>query len=203
MISLEAGPTLQRIVMPRTSRQILIDMQVPVGEHIETSALLVADDHRHGILKFLAETNVQHATIQRTAPHADVVPARPRKRSRSRAGQNQIGGSGKHVIPPMALYCRCAFERCLTSRSRDRSPPFTEHWSLAHAVSGSSISDSWRTTITIPESDTWNRRLSASRSYPISVCSGKFTCRSMMARRIFECRPMFTWLYKILSLTSQ
>jgi hypothetical protein len=33
-----------------------------------------------------------------------------------------------------------------------------------YCVSGSSISDSCRTTITIPESVTWNRRLSASMS---------------------------------------
>jgi len=34
----------------------------------------------------------------------------------------------------------------------------------SYADSGSSIKDSWRTTMTIPESVTWKRRLSASRS---------------------------------------
>src|SRR5204863_7709043 len=106
--SLTARPPLPRIVMPRTPRQILSDMQVSVGEYIETGTLLVANDHRHGILKFFAEANVQHAGIERTAPHADVVPARPGKRSRSRAGQNQIGGSGIYVIAPWAVYWRGA-----------------------------------------------------------------------------------------------
>lgn len=65
---------------------------------------------------------------------------------------------------------------------------------LSYATSGSSISDSCRTTTTIPESVTWKRRLSASVSYPISVRSGRVTWRSMIARRIRECRPTFTWL---------
>jgi hypothetical protein len=62
----------------------------------------------------------------------------------------------------------------------------------AHGVSGSSIIDSWRMTTTMPESVTWKRFLSASVSYPISVCSGRLTCRSIIARRIRECRPIFT-----------
>jgi hypothetical protein len=62
----------------------------------------------------------------------------------------------------------------------------------SHGVSGSSIIDSWRMTTTMPESVTWKRFLSASVSYPISVCSGRLTCRSIIARRIRECRPIFT-----------
>ena len=94
-------------------------------------------------------------------------------------------------------YTSPVFDCLRLTTNEHASSDFQFRFSSLHAdycVSGSSISDSCRTTITIPESVTWNRRLSASTSYPISVRSGSVTCRSMIARRIRECRPIFTWL---------
>jgi len=52
-----------------------------VGENVEAGALLLADDDGKGVLEFFAEADVEHAGVERTSPHADVKPARARKRS--------------------------------------------------------------------------------------------------------------------------
>src|SRR5258708_23427434 len=80
-------------------------MQVSMAEDVEAGALLIADHYGHGVLKFFAEANVQHASIQRTAPHADVVPAWTRERSRSRARQNQVSSSCKFLRSMSGLLC--------------------------------------------------------------------------------------------------
>ena len=98
IVALEAGPALQRIVMPGPARQILVDVKIAVRQDVEPGALLVADHHRHRVLKLLAEANVEHAGVERPPPHAHVEPARARKRSRGGAGENQIGGGGKHRL---------------------------------------------------------------------------------------------------------
>src|SRR5260370_18199338 len=73
-------------------------------EDVEPGAFLVADDYGHRILELFAEANVEHASVERAAPHAHIEPARARKRSRHGAGENQIGGSGKHASSNWALY---------------------------------------------------------------------------------------------------
>src|SRR5260370_35036856 len=73
-------------------------------EDVEPGAFLVADDYGHRILELFAEANVEHASVERAAPHAHIEPARARKRSRHGAGENQIGGSGKHASSNRAFY---------------------------------------------------------------------------------------------------
>jgi hypothetical protein len=43
MVALKSGPTLQRIVMPRPACQILVDVQIAVGQYVEPGALLIVD----------------------------------------------------------------------------------------------------------------------------------------------------------------
>ncbi len=88
VVAFEAGPPLERIVVPCPARQILIDMQIAMSEDVEPSPFLVADNHGHGVLELLAEANVEHASIERPAPHADIEPARAGERSSGRAWQN-------------------------------------------------------------------------------------------------------------------
>ena len=96
MVALEPGPTLQRIMMPRPAGHILVNVKIAMGQYVEPRALLVADQHRHRVLKLLSKANVEHAGVERPPPHAHIEPARARKRSGGRAGENQVGGSGKH-----------------------------------------------------------------------------------------------------------
>src|SRR5271168_3275725 len=96
MVALEPGPTLERIVMPRTACQIFVDMKIAMGQNIKPGALLVTDQYRHRVLKFLPEANVEHAGVERLSPHTHVEPARARKRSGGCAGENQVGSSGEH-----------------------------------------------------------------------------------------------------------
>jgi len=70
----------------------------------QSGALLIVDQHGQGVLKFLAKANVEHAGVERAAPHAHVEPARSRKRARHGARKNQIGGSGEHGFLQSALY---------------------------------------------------------------------------------------------------
>ena len=65
-------------------------------ENVEARALLIADEHRHGVLEFFAEADVEHAGVEGTAPHADIQSARPGNRSGSGALQKQIGCCGEH-----------------------------------------------------------------------------------------------------------
>jgi hypothetical protein len=53
--------------MPRTTCEVFIEVKIAVCDDVESSALLIADDDRQGILKFLPETDIEHAGIER--PH--------------------------------------------------------------------------------------------------------------------------------------
>ena len=113
VVAFEAGPTLQRIVVPGAACHVFIDVKVAMRQNVEPGALLVADHHRQRVLKFLAEADIEHARVERAAPHAHVEPARARKGSGSGAGKNQIGGSGEHafltgIVLPYAI-SRCAW----------------------------------------------------------------------------------------------
>src|ERR1022692_2508344 len=55
------------------------------------------------ILEFFAKADVEHAGVQRAAPHTDVEPARAGKGSGGGTGENQIGGCGEHVFLQPAL----------------------------------------------------------------------------------------------------
>ena len=103
VVALEAGPALQRIVVPGAARQVFVHVQVAVREDVEAGAFLVADDHGHGVLEFFAEADVEHAGVERPAPHADVEPARAGEGSGGGTGENQIGGGGEHEFLHPAL----------------------------------------------------------------------------------------------------
>ena len=93
---LEAGPALQRVVVPGAARHVLVAVEVAVRDEVEPRALLVADDDGHRVLEFLAEADVQHAGVERLAPHADVEPAGPRPGAGDGAWQGEVGGRGEH-----------------------------------------------------------------------------------------------------------
>src|SRR5579885_3180909 len=97
--------------MPGASCHVLVDMQVAMREDVQAGTFLVRDQHRHRILKLLAEPHIEHARVQRTAPHAYVVPAGTRKRTRSCAGQNQIGCGGEHETSNGSFYFAPAANR--------------------------------------------------------------------------------------------
>ena len=82
MIALKTRPALQRIMMPGASRQIFIHVQIAMRQNVEAGALLVANQHRHRILKFLAKPDIQHAGVERLPPHAGVIPARDAEKIR-------------------------------------------------------------------------------------------------------------------------
>ena len=71
------GPALQRVVVPGAARHVLVAVKVAVREQVEPGALLVADDDGHRVLELLAKADVEHAGVERLAPHADVEPAGP------------------------------------------------------------------------------------------------------------------------------
>ena len=96
MVALEAGPALQRVMMPGAPRHIFIHVQVAVRQDVQSSALLITYHHGHRVLKLLAKAHVEHAGVERASPHAHVTPAGTRKRPRGCTGENQIGGSGEH-----------------------------------------------------------------------------------------------------------
>src|SRR5206468_11023809 len=82
---------------------------VAVSQNVEPGALLVADHNRHCVLKFLAETNVEHAGIERATPHTNVEPARARKRSRDSAGRSEEHTS--ELQSRSDLVCRLLLEK--------------------------------------------------------------------------------------------
>jgi hypothetical protein len=125
IVAREAGPSLQRVVMPAAAGEVLVAVKVAVGENVEPGPLLVADDHGEGVLEFLAEADVQHAGVERPAPHADVEPPRPRPRPGYRAGQDDVFGDrerhttlGVAILPEVTSARR---SRCLPRRGRRRS----------------------------------------------------------------------------------
>ena len=105
VVAIEAGPALQRIVMPAAAGEIFVAVEVAVRQDVEPGALFVADHDRERVLELLAEADVHHAGVERLRPHADVEPARPRPRARDGAGQNQIlrNGEGHASLPSRSL----------------------------------------------------------------------------------------------------
>jgi hypothetical protein len=72
-------------MVPAAAGEVLVAMEVAVREDVQAGAFLVADDHREGILELLAEADVEHAGVERPAPHAGVEPARTRPGTGDRA----------------------------------------------------------------------------------------------------------------------
>ena len=90
VVAFQAGPPLQGIMVPGPAGQVFVAVVVAVGEDVQAGPLLVADHHGQRVLELLAEADVQHAGIQRLAPHADVEPARAGPGTGDRAGQHHI-----------------------------------------------------------------------------------------------------------------
>jgi hypothetical protein len=78
-------------------------MEIAVTQDVQSGALLVANHHGQGILKFFPEPHVQHAGIEWLAPHTHVEPAWSWKRSGGRAGQYQVFGGNEHELPPAGI----------------------------------------------------------------------------------------------------
>src|SRR5579875_535031 len=106
MVAFESGPALQGIVVPGAAGHIFVQVKVGVRENVETGTLLVADGDRQGILKLLAKAYIQHAGIERLAPHTDVEPTRTRKRPGCSAGKDEVGSGGEQNRLRLALYTR-------------------------------------------------------------------------------------------------
>ena len=60
VVTFEASPALDRIVMPASASKVFIAVEVAVGEDIQPGAILVADDDGERVLKFLAKPDVHH-----------------------------------------------------------------------------------------------------------------------------------------------
>ena len=95
-------------MVPGTTCEILFDMEVPVGQDIETGAFLVANHHGQRVLKLFAKTYVQHAGIERTSPNADSTQRGPWKepmvvlgRFKSAVAVNMIPPLGQTPFPPV------------------------------------------------------------------------------------------------------
>ena len=89
-VTLESGPALERIVMPAAAGEVLVAVEVAMGQDVEAGALLVADHHGEGVLELLAEADVHHARVERPCPHAHVEPARARPGAGDRAGSTDL-----------------------------------------------------------------------------------------------------------------
>src|SRR6185369_3064538 len=111
--------------MPCTTGKIFIQVKITVSDDVESRALLIVDHHRQSILKFLAKADVEHARVERAAPHAYVKPARPGKRARNGTWKDQIGSSGEHRLlrrhytSAGAASNRCARESIARAKYRD------------------------------------------------------------------------------------
>src|SRR6266542_6744147 len=101
MVSGKTGPALKRIMVPAAAGEVLVAVEISVGQDIEPRALLVADDDRKRILELLAKADVHHARVERPRPHAHVEPPRPRPRAGHGAGKDQIFGNSEwHTTIP-------------------------------------------------------------------------------------------------------
>jgi hypothetical protein len=98
VVAFKTRPPLQRVVVPAPASQVLIEVEIAVRQDVEARSLLVADDDCKGVLKLFSKVDVQHAGVQRTAPHADVEPSRAWKRAGYGAWKNQVGCRSKHVV---------------------------------------------------------------------------------------------------------
>src|SRR5581483_9240844 len=96
IIAFETRPALNRVMMPGASGEVVVAMQIAMRQDVEARALLIAEDDGDGILEFLAETDVEHAGVQRAAPHGGIEPARARPGPGDGAGKDFVSGDGKH-----------------------------------------------------------------------------------------------------------
>src|SRR5260370_619037 len=64
---------------------VAIEVKVAVREDVEPSAPLITYHDRQRVLKLLAKADIEHAGVERAAPHAHVEPAWSRKRTRNSA----------------------------------------------------------------------------------------------------------------------
>src|SRR5207237_5955591 len=104
IVPFKAGPALERVVVPRAACHVLIEVKVAVREDVEPRSLLITDHHRQRVLKLLAKADIEHAGVQRAAPHTHVEPAWSRKRASDSAWKNQVGGGSEHGFLRSALY---------------------------------------------------------------------------------------------------
>ena len=74
---LEALPALQRVVVPRAARDVLVQVVVAGGEDVEARALLVGDDDRVRVGELLAEPGSIMA-VSSGRPHMFAVYQRGR-----------------------------------------------------------------------------------------------------------------------------
>ena len=96
LLVLEALPALQRVVVPRAAGEVLVEVVVAVGEDVEPRALLLGDHGRVCVEELLAETDVEQRRVERPAPQAAVIPARPRPRAGDGRREHQVLGGREH-----------------------------------------------------------------------------------------------------------
>jgi hypothetical protein len=65
---LQTLPALKRVVVPRPTREVLVEVVIAVRQDVEPSALLIGDDRGVGVHKLLAELDVEQGGVERPAP---------------------------------------------------------------------------------------------------------------------------------------
>ena len=100
LLVLEALPALQRVVVPRATGDVLVEVVVTGRQDVEPGALLVGDDHRVRIGELLAEPGIHHRGVERATPHVGRVPARPGPRARHRRRKHEVFRCGEQQLPP-------------------------------------------------------------------------------------------------------
>jgi hypothetical protein len=65
---LEPLPALQRVVVPRASGEILVEVVVAVGEDVEPRALLLGEHDGVRVEELLSETDVEQRRVERPTP---------------------------------------------------------------------------------------------------------------------------------------
>jgi len=95
--------------MPAAAGEVLVAVEVAVREDVEPRALFVREDHGKRVLKLLPEPDVEHAGVERLAPHARIEPPGPRPGAGDGARQNQIFRNGEshggNATPGYRLWC--------------------------------------------------------------------------------------------------
>ena len=98
LLVLEPLPALQRVVVPRAAGEVLVEVVVAVREDVEPGALLVGDHGGVRVEELLAEADVEQRRVERPAPQAAVVPARPRPRAGDGRREHQVLGGREHRV---------------------------------------------------------------------------------------------------------
>ena len=96
LLVLEPLPALQRVVVPRAAGEVLVEVVIAIGEDVESGAFLIGDHRRVRIEELLAEVDVEEGRVERPAPQAAGVPARPRPRAGDGRGEHQVLGGREH-----------------------------------------------------------------------------------------------------------